>query len=256
MGHLAGGIRSEHLMKGAMPAGTRTGDMSRWCRLEIVLNRAHVKIPALLPGATTLYKPSIGYGVDMAVDPSNPDRLVVVFPDTATADPNDTDLDVYAVVIERVSGNVWQIVRRVSVVLANASQNESDQFMPAVDIDTNGRIHVIFYDDRKYTDGPDGDQQPDGPATPAPKFDVFYASSSDGGQQWSNAELFAVPPEPAMDFSRGPLGSFQFGDYIGIDVGTDRVWTSYMGTAQADDPPDDPNHNPTVIWSSEILLSP
>ncbi len=59
--------------------------------------------------------------------------------------------------------------------------------------------------------------------------------------------------EPAMDFSRGPLGSFQFGDYIGIDVGSDRVWTAYMGTAEADDPPNDPNHNPTVIWSSQIL---
>jgi len=246
----AGAVRFAHLTDALNPG----------VPLEIVLNRAIFEIPARLPGATTLYKPSVGYGVDMAVDPSDPDRLVLVFPDTATADPNDTDLDVYAVVLERVSGNIWQIVRRVSVIGDSPTRFESDQFMPAVDIDSDGRIHVIFYDDRNYTDPPNPsdpnavDLQPDGPSTPAPKFDVFYAYSPDAGQQWFNQELYAVPPEPAMDFSRGPLGTFQFGDYIGIDVGSDRVWTAYMGTAEADDPPNDPNHNPTVIWSSQVLL--
>ena len=123
-----------------------------------------------------------------------------------------------------------------------------------IDVGEDGDIHVIFYDDRRYNDLSD---QKDFFGTTNPKYDVYYAFTDDQGENWDNIELFADPAEPTIDYADLPAGpKFLVRDYIGIDVGADRVWTCFMGTADADLPdPNDPNdtRDPSVIWSSQIL---
>jgi hypothetical protein len=116
-----------------------------------------------------------------------------------------------------------------------------------IDVDENGGIHVIFYDDRRYNQ--ESDQPDSDPNAPPSKYDVFYAYSNNSGQSFDNFELFEDPDEPALDLNLQVSGRFQLRDYIGIDVRGDRVFTSFMGASTQDQ-----NNNKSVIWSSQILL--
>ena len=89
---------------------------------------------------------------------------------------------------------------------------------------------------------PGNDQQPDD--TALPKFDVFYAWSSDHGVNWGYAELYADPAEPALDWAREDVDPHE---YNGIAWYDDSVWTTYAGTWQ-----DDPQGNQAVISASRI----
>ena len=133
-------------------------------------------------------------------------------------------------------------------------------------VDGAGRIHVTFYDDRDYTDPepgePQEDLQPDGrydPSGPQPKYDVFYAYSEDGGLNWTNEKLWwqtqGAGDPPAVDWNPSPQ-NVQIGDYAGIDVWGDQVWTSYAGTFDPASPLPDPTEDKSVIWSSIIDWSP
>ena len=79
-------------------------------------------------------------------------------------------------------------------VLSQRPPEEKDQFLPSVTVDDQGRIHVIFYDDRNY-------EQTHDPPTLQPKFDVYYAVSTNQGATFTNFELYAVPAAPALEFS-------------------------------------------------------
>ncbi len=222
---------------------------------ELVLtrNRTVAEIPSLLPGGGA----RVGIGVIpfLAADPTDSDRLYVAYHDTATDLPNDTDMNVYLQALTR-SSNGWCAADRVEVNDA-ISEHKADQFMPQVAVDSDGGVHVIFYDDRQYV------EQADDANTPEPQFDVYYAFSSDGGQTFvANIELAkdpngADPNEACLDYEL--LDGFKLpnrpGDYNGICVYGDEVWTSFTGTWQ-DELDLDPDNNPTVIWSSLITLSP
>ena len=80
-------------------------------------------------------------------------------------------------------------------VLSQRPPEEKDQFLPSVTVDDQGRIHVIFYDDRNY------EQTHNNPPTLLPKFDVYYAVSTNQGATFTNFELYAVPAAPALEFS-------------------------------------------------------
>lgn len=169
-----------------------------------------------------------------------------MYHDTVTNDPNDparTDVNVYLHKLTYANGG-WTAGPRIQVNDPYATEHESDQFMPSVTVDDNGRIHIIFYDDRNYTDDPndpENDQQPDD--TYLPKFDAFYAYSTNQGQTWVNEKLWFDPPEPALDFTQRIVNPKE---YIGICWYDDLVWTAYTGTYSADP------YNKGVIWSSRI----
>jgi hypothetical protein len=185
----------------------------------------------------------------LAADPSNPNRLYIVYHDTASDDPNDAgyrDVNVYLQKLTK-SGSDWILDSRKQVN-NDETPFESDQFMPSAVVDDSGYIHVIFYDDRNYNE--DADQE-DNQTDPPPKFDVFYAYSRDQGEHWDNEELRAPPEEdePAIDFQYSEEAWLR--EYIGIawygDEEVSQVWTAFNGTSQYEAP-----NNEGVIWSSFI----
>lgn len=207
-------------------------------------------------------------------DPNNSNRLFVVYHNTAGGvvsagipnDPNDTtlpatgDFNVYARLLTYNSGEgYWELGDEVQVN-DDDTENESDQFLPSPTVDSSGRLHITWYDDRLYTDGETGDQQPD--STAHPKFDVFYAR----GTIVNNALVFSTnellygtgdeEDEPGLNYVRlhDPDPDWDFpdrpGEYNGIAADGDWIITSFTGTSAED--ANQSGHNPSVIWSSTI----
>ena len=229
--------------------------------LEVPLHCADLEdfLPELSPftGGETAVTPQL------VVDPKNPDRLYVVYHDTVDPPPDplpdppyDIDVDVFLTVLER-SGSYWYVAGEPRIRVNNDPNDVvSDQYLPAVTVDTQGRIHIIFYDDRSFAD--QNDQTAD------PVFDAYYAYAPLDDLDFQsdperNRRLYAEldpphPPDPpALDFSLDIWEGFEAGEYIGITsssfgVGRREVWTSFTGTLPAEDPhPDE-----VVIWSSLI----
>ncbi len=218
-----GGVRFTHLYGITSPLGGPVPPV----RLTVPLN--HNWFEDYLPGRfETLLIPQL------AVDPTNPDRLYIVYHDTATA--ASSDVNVYLRVLTR-SGS-WTAGPRIRVNNDVDPSGAYDQFMPSVTVDIEGRIHVMFYDDRNYT-------QQDNQTNPPPKFDVFYAWSPDQATTWFNEELFANDPaEPALDWA---LANTRPHEYNGIAWYGNSVWTTYTGTWSQDQ-----QTNKAVISSSRI----
>lgn len=184
----------------------------------------------------------------LAVDPSEPTRLYVAYHDVDEND--DTDVNIYLNRLTK-SGDVWSVTDQIKVN-NDDTEFESDQFMPMLTVDDVGRLHVIFYDDRRFNVLSD---QVDGAANA--DFDVYYAFSENQGQAWGNERLFLVENEaedpPALLRRQGiHIGNPR--EYNGIawyryDSGV-RVFTAYTGTDDDDPDPDD-----GTIWSSAIEWS-
>ncbi|MFN0136891.1 MAG: hypothetical protein ACKVS9_12335 [Phycisphaerae bacterium] len=195
-----------------------------------------------------------GVGVDFAVDPANEAKLYLVYHDTAGTcsddlQVDDGDVNIYMRVLTHVTGSRWSVGPQI-LVADDGLVEETDQFMPQVVVDGRGHIHVIFYSDVNYP------IQEDGPSLA--RFDVWYAYSDDGGDNWLLQELceyageptpcVGPDPDPAID-SALPHTDIDFlRDYTGIAVGENEVWTSFMGIT------DDDTANPdkSVIFSTRI----
>jgi len=192
--------------------------------------------PPLAPG--TFRIPTIP---EIAIDPDDANSMYLVYSDTATSSPSDKDMNIYfhKLTKQDSSGVVWTLGPRIGPINDDSSAFESDQVMPTITV-ANGRIHVVWYDDRKYNET---SNQADGAANP--KYDVFYASSTDAVTFSSNEELFANPSETALDLSLTTTLS-EMGDYIGVSAFGDTVYALYTGTKQ-NAPGDD-----SVIYSTRI----
>jgi len=160
------------------------------------------------------------------------------------------DVDVFLVVLEKMAGYNWCPSSRIRVNADNPPGEVADQFLPAVTVDTAGRIHVIYYDDRDFID------QVDGQTEPPAKFNVYYAYSTDGADTWDYEKLFAPRPDPpALDMGHDIVNYFEPGEYIGISYyrdtqeERDEVWTAFTGTEET---PLDPDDDESLIWSSRI----
>ena len=210
---------------------------------------ASPNIRADVPGG--FVQPALGTVPYLAVDPRDEDRLFIAYHDTATDDANDRDVNVYLRTITK-RGTIWELGDRVKVN-NDDTLYESDQFMPELIVDAAGYVHVLFYDDRRFTDGPEGDLQPDDNC-PQPKFDAYYAYSPADNLNFQqpaerNRLLYlsnpSDPNEPAaFDRTLAPAATPR--EYNGIAWYGDRIWTAYTGT-WADDPA-----NKTLIWSSRV----
>ncbi|MEE8522470.1 MAG: sialidase family protein, partial [Thermoanaerobaculia bacterium] len=80
-----------------------------------------------------------------------------------------------------------------------ADSDTVDRYHQWLGVAPDGRVHVIFYDTRR--DLPNRNQ-----------VDVFRSFSTDGGDTWSTPERVTAEQSPNIS------GSFEFGDYNGLDV--------------------------------------
>ncbi|MEP0848675.1 MAG: hypothetical protein HRF50_17860 [Phycisphaerae bacterium] len=209
----------------------------------------------------------------LLADPTDEDRMFVVYDNTAGGvvsagipnDPNETtlpatgDFNVYARLLTYNSGEgYWELGDEVQVN-DDDTLYESDQFLPSPTVDSSGRLHITWYDDRLYNASSD---QLDGTGTADPKYDVFYAMGTVGanGLEFRDNELLYgtgdEEDEPALNYVRlhDPDPDWDFpdrpGEYNGIAADGDWVITSFTGTSAED--ANQSGHNPSVIWSSTI----
>lgn len=130
-----------------------------------------------------------------------PDRgtLYICWADIRNGE-NNTDI---WVVSSKDRGTTW-----TAPVKVNDDSSDRHQFFPWLAIDqSTGKLHVVFYDRRNYTDN---------------QTDVYLATSNDGGKTWINERISEKP------FT--PVASVFFGDYNNISAhnGIVRpIWARY-----------------------------
>lgn len=144
-------------------------------------------------------------------------RLYAVLHDVTARRPEDAsdqDLDV----LMRVSddgGRTWGAARNLTGDL----EPFADQFMPWIDIDAAGHLHLMYYESGT---GPQADQRT------SADVHVWYARSQDAGISWQRTRLTANAI--ASEATRwAPYGqALQFlGDYFSIEVGRDAVFAAH-----------------------------
>jgi len=105
------------------------------------------------------------------------------------------------------NGQTWSTGIRVN---QDAFNNGKIQYFPAVHVDKQGGLNVIFYDDRNTTTDSTG---------------VFLARSEDGGDTWKEFEISDKNFKP---LPIGGLGQGYQGDNISITSGNNRLWPVWM----------------------------
>jgi len=151
----------------------------------------------------------------LAVDPRD-GTLYCVYFDTTSVVFDDYDVDLY---FSRSSdrGDTWT----VPAVIAAGGEPSGDQFFPWLEVDTSGRIHLLYYDTGNHVQH---DWDPSG------LIDAYYAFSDDRGDSWTTYRL-----TPASFDSGLTGGGSQFiGDYSGLGLGGNRVYPVYMSTQNGD----------------------
>jgi len=158
--------------------------------------------------------PSLTY---LAVDPNNGALYCVYFDTTGWVGGN-RNVDLY------FCKSVNQGTSWTTPVIINGDANPpGDQFWPWLEVDDNGRIHMVFYDSRHTAQN---DNVVHG------MFDAYYSTSSDGGQSWSE---FRLTPASFDSYYDGLPRSNQFlGDYNGLGLAGNRVYPCYLSTQNLD----------------------
>ncbi|UCF34571.1 MAG: hypothetical protein JSV78_04565, partial [Phycisphaerales bacterium] len=152
----------------------------------------------------------------LAVDP-NDGTLYCVYFDTTSILERDSNVDLYFSK-STDQGTTWS----TPVVINGDSDPPGDQFFPWLEVDRNGRLHLLFYDTRHTT-------QSDGAVHGL--IDAYYATSDDEGESWTEYRLTPVPFDSSYALWMG--GQF-IGDYNGLGVVAKRVLPCYMSTSNGD----------------------
>jgi hypothetical protein len=120
--------------------------------------------------------------------------------------PAGTDPDV---ILNRSTdgGLTWSSGIRVN---QDAVNNGKIQYFPAVHVDKQGGLNIIFYDDRNTTFDSTG---------------VFLARSEDGGNTWKE---FQISDNNFKPLPIGGLGQGYQGDNISITSGNNKLWPVWM----------------------------
>jgi hypothetical protein len=115
------------------------------------------------------------------------------------------------------AGVTWSSGIRVN---QDALNNGKVQFFPAISVDGQGGVNVVFYDNRNYPSVGDS-------------CETFVARSIDGGNTWT--EVIASDHRWKVK-GEGGAGNYM-GDYIGITSNSSKVWPFWFddksGTMQA-----------------------
>ena len=130
--------------------------------------------------------------------------------------PRDLDVDV----LLRVSndgGRTWGAARNLSAGL----EPYSDQFMPWLDIDAAGGLHLIYFE---TSTGPQADERE------SVDVHLWYARSLDAGASWQRTRLTPepIPSQLTRWAPYGDVNNPQFlGDYISLVSGSDAVFAGH-----------------------------
>lgn len=106
-------------------------------------------------------------------------RLYAVLHDVTQRDDLEAGLDVLLFSSDD-QGDTWSVGRNVT----SDSPGLSDQFLPWLAVDAQGRLHLAYFDTARFT-GVDAD--------PDALVDVWYAASEDDGATWSRTRLTQQP---------------------------------------------------------------
>jgi hypothetical protein len=139
------------------------------------------------------------------VDPNSGDLYAVYF-DTTDYPGGQANVDVYFNK-SADQGTTWT----TPVVINGDGFPPGDQFFPWLEVDQEGRIHVMYLDSRNVIQD---DNDPDG------YFDAYYTFSEDGGDTWSE---YRLTPE-----SWSVAGNTFIGDYSGMAVAQNKVYPVYI----------------------------
>jgi subtilisin-like proprotein convertase family protein len=90
---------------------------------------------------------------------------------------------------------------------STADANTVDRFHPWLKVDSQGRVHVVFYDTRNSS-GRTG-------------VDFYYSRSENGGDTWTDPVRITTVTSPNI------AGSFEWGDYNGLDVQLEHALAIY-----------------------------
>ncbi|MCP3958203.1 MAG: hypothetical protein GY719_10160 [bacterium] len=153
----------------------------------------------------------------LAVDPID-GVLYCVYFDTTEVVEGQANVDTY---FTRSSdqGDTWEVPR----VIHGDSSPPGDQFFPWLEVDTDGRLHLMFFDTRNTPQLDDVE---------AGFVDVYYATSSDRGDSWTEVRLTPVSFTSA---GTEDFGFEQFlGDFVGLAVAGDKVVAVYPATVNGD----------------------
>ncbi|MHC5007928.1 MAG: hypothetical protein ACYTGF_11275 [Planctomycetota bacterium] len=146
--------------------------------------------------------PSFTY---LEVDP-NSGALYALYFDTTNYVDGQANVDLYFT--KSVDqGSSWS----VPVVINGDADPPGDQFFPWMEVDREGRVHVVFLDSRNVVQDDD---------VPNGFFDAYYTYSDDGGHTWNEYRL-------TRD-SWNSAGINFLGDYSGMAVAGNRVVPVYI----------------------------
>ncbi|MFA7361660.1 MAG: T9SS type A sorting domain-containing protein [Candidatus Kapaibacterium sp.] len=101
-------------------------------------------------------------------------------------------------------GTTWSAGIRVN---QDAMNNGKVQFFPAIRVDENGGVNVVYYDNRNYPSVGDS-------------CETYMSRSIDGGLTWTD---ILVSDHRWRPRGEGGSGSYM-GDYIGITSGNNKIW--------------------------------
>jgi hypothetical protein len=152
----------------------------------------------------------------------NDGTLYVVYFDTTEVIDGNYNIDIYF--CKSVDqGETW-----TTPVVINADNDPpGDQFFPWLEVDGQGRIHIVYLDSRNTVQ--DDSASPDNVHG---MFDAYYMISNDGGDSFQE---FRLTPEPWDSEDDGLDRVAQFiGDYLGLSVAGNRVYPVYLSTVNGD----------------------
>lgn len=153
----------------------------------------------------------------LAVDP-NDGTLYVVFPDTTSIDGGNANVDLYFS-ISNDQGTTWS----TPVIAIENGPGNHDEFMPWIEVDPTGRLHMVWFDTRHVEQN---DNQTHG------WIDVYYAYSEDRGTSWNQIRLTPASWDSDNDGLNRPE---QFiGDYLGMGVTATQAFPVYLDTSNGD----------------------
>ena len=176
-----------------------------------------------------------GYLPQISADPTNSRRFYLTYHDK---DPGTKDVNVFVNTITRV-GSLWylgvptQLPNPNPISTCDPVDPDTDQFLPMLTVDSEGRVHVLYYDDRNFC-------QQDTVLDDLAKFDVVYGVSCNGAQSFQTALLKPAGSHGVayLDYEKELL-DWDVREYNGLAwterlTGTIRIWSAISGTSSLD----------------------
>lgn len=151
-----------------------------------------------------------------AIDPRN-GRLYATYADITNSDGVEKDLDVLLTYSDD-DGLTWS----TPLVITPDPVAYADQFLPWLEIDRAGRLHLAWVDTQHHV-VPDADARG--------YYDIYYGLSEDGGSSWQTTRLTTTSIDSALTntntYTPEPLPGI--GDYLSIALSNHAAYVAYPG---------------------------